>query len=429
MEPVEPVKPEECMMSFDVKALFTSIPIQPALNIIKKLLEEDTSLHQRTTMAVKHTYCLLEFYLTNTYFSFQGKLYEQKEGAAMGSPISPIVANIFMEDFENRSLATSPCTPKIWKRFVDDAFTVITKNQKEAFLDHLNSIHNSIQFTSEDPSEDGSIPFLNMLVFPDEEGRVKTTVYRKPTHTNQYLHWDSHHAIPSKYSVIGTLFHRAKTISSGPTQLQEEEEHLYKTFKKCKYPTLALNRVKLRNQTSAPKKKNNNRNSNPNNNKDQKPHITVPYHQGLRKSFKRTCKKYDIEVHLKGGPTIKNLLMTLKDKDPILKRSGVIYRFKCNRVECNEEYIGESARNFGERFKEHLKAPSPIHDHINISGHTVSIEDFSILAREDQNLLRTIKEAIYIRANNQFLNRNVGKFHLPHIWDEVLLNISELKLK
>ena len=150
---------------------------------------------------------------------------------------------------------------------------------------------------------------------------------------------------------------------------------------------------------------------------------------GMEVNKKYVSKKYGIEVHLKGGPTIKNLLMTPKDKGPILKRSGVIYRFKCNRMECNEEYIGESARNFGERFKEHLKAPSPIHDHINISGHTVSIEDFSILAREDQNLLRTIKEAIYIRANNPSLNRNVGKFHLPHIWDEVLLNISELKLK
>ena len=131
-------------------------------------------------------------------------------------------------------------------------------------------------------------------------------------------------------------------------------------------------------------------------------------------------------MHLKGGTTIKNLLMTPKDKDPILKRSGVIYRFKWV---CDEEYVGESARNFGERFKEHLKAPSPIHDHINISGHTVSIEDFSILAREDQNLLRTIKEVIYIRANNPSLNRNVGKFHLSHIWDEFLLNISELKFK
>ena len=231
------VEPEVCMMSFDVKALFTSIPIQPTLKITKKLLEEDISLHQRTTMAVKHIYCLLEFCLTNTYFSFQGKLYEQTEGAVMGSPFSPIVANIFMEDFETRALATSPCTPKIWKRFVDDAFTVVKKNQKRSLLDHLNSLHNSIEFTSENPGENGSIPFLDMLVIPDEEGRLKTTVYRKLTHTNQYLHWDSHHAIPSKYSVIETLFHRAKTICSGPTQLQEEEEHLYNTLKKCKYPT------------------------------------------------------------------------------------------------------------------------------------------------------------------------------------------------
>ena len=237
-----------------------------------------------------------------------------------------------------------------------------------------------------------------MLVIPDKEGRLKTTVYRKSTLTNQYLHWDSHHAIPSKYSMIGTLFHRAKTICSRPTQLQEEEEHLYNTSQKCEYPTWALNRVKLRNQTPAPKKKNNNRNSNPNNSREQKPHITVPYHQGLSESFKRTCKKYGIEVHLKEGPTIKNPLMTPKDKDPILKRSGVIYRFKCNRLECDEEYIGE-------RFKEHQKAPSPIHDPINNSGHTVSIEDFSILARGGTKPPQNHQRAIYIRAINPSLNR------------------------
>ena len=201
------------------------------------------------------------------------------------------------------------------------------------------------------------IPFLDMLITPDEGGRLNTTVYRKPTHIDQYLHWDSYHAIPSKYSVIGTLFHWAKTICSGPQQLQKEEQHLYKSLKKCKYPTWALNRVKLRSQAPAPKKnKSNIKNSDPNNSRDQKPHIIVPYHQGLSESFKRTCKKYGIEVHLKGGPTIKNLLMAPKDKDPILKKSWVIYRYKCDRVECNEEYIGESARNFAERFKEHLKA-------------------------------------------------------------------------
>ena len=118
-----------------------------------------------------------------------------------------------------------------------------------------------------------------------------------------------------------------------------------------------------------------------------------------------------------------------KIKTPCRRKKGVIYRYKCDRVKCDEEYIGESSRTFGERFKEHLKALSPIYDHCNITGHYVTMENFSIVGREDQNLCRWIKEALYIRVNNPSLNKNIGKYHLPHIWDEVLHNTSELKLK
>ena len=98
-------------------------------------------------------------------------------------------------------------------------------------------------------------------------------------------------------------------------------------------------------------------------------------------------------------------------------------------MDCDEEYIGESARTFVDRFKEQLKAPCPIHDHSNRSGHDVNIDNFSIVGREDQNLIRSIKEALYIRVNNPSLNKNIGKYHLPHIWDEVLCNSQELRLK
>ena len=121
--------------------------------------------------------------------------------------------------------------------------------------------------------------------------------------------------------------------------------------------------------------------------------------------------------------------MSPKDKDPIQKQSGVIYRYQCDRVDYDEEYIGESSRTFGERFKEHLKPPSPIYDHSNITGYNVNINNFNIVGREDLNQMRTIKEALYIRVNDPSLNRNVGKYHLPHVWDEVLFNTSELKLK
>ena len=76
------------------------------------------------------------------------------------------------------------------------------------------------------------------------------------------------------------------------------------------------------------------------------------------------------------------------------------------------------------RFKEHQKAPSSIFDHFNTTCHTITIDKFSIVGREDQNLNRAIKEALFIRFKNSSLNRNIGKFHLPHIWDEVLFNTS-----
>ena len=101
----------ECLSSYDVSALFTSVPIDPALNIIKDLLVKDNTLKERTVMEVEDIILLLEFCLKNTYFSFQGQFYEQVEGAAMGSPVSPIVANLYMEYLEQKALSTAPNPP------------------------------------------------------------------------------------------------------------------------------------------------------------------------------------------------------------------------------------------------------------------------------------------------------------------------------
>ena len=116
------------------------------------------------------------------------------------------------------------------------------------------------------------------------------------------------------------------------------------------------------------------------------------------------------------------LLVHPKDRDNILQKSGVIYRFKCGRVDCKDEYIGESGRTFTERFRENMRAQSPIHDYFNITGHEVSLDNFSIVGMEDLNMARSIREAMLIRVNGPSLNRNIGKYQLPHIWDEVLVN-------
>ena len=245
IEQIKDIKllPDETIISYDIKALFTSVPIQPVINIIKNKLENDKDLKLRTSMSVEHITSLLEYCLKSTYFVFKGQYYEQLEGAAMGSPLSPIIANLYMEEFENKALSTAPNPPTLWKWFVDDTFVVIKKCHQKEFFHHLNSIEDTIQFTAEDSQADGSLPFLDVLVIPQPDGLLSTAVYRKPTHTNRYLQWDSHHAISAKYSVISTLFHRAKEVCSTKQHLEEEQEHIKQALTACKYPKWALNRV------------------------------------------------------------------------------------------------------------------------------------------------------------------------------------------
>ena len=205
------------------------------------------------------------------------------------------------------------------------------------------------------------------------------------------------------------------------------EKHLFNALKRCKYPTWAIKRARMKSQN--PNRNGTRRTQTGQNSNKPNLHMVVPYHQGLSERIKKTCNKFGVQVYFKGGQTIKSLLMAPKDKDPITNKSGVIYRDKCNEHGCKEEYIGESARNFAERFKEHQKAPSPIFDHCNTTGHNININNFTIVGGEDHNLTRAIKEALFIRVNDPSLNRNIGKYHLPHIWDQVLYKTSELTLK
>ena len=93
------------------------------------------------------------------YFSFGGNFYEQKVGAAMGSPVSAAVANLYMEFFEELALETAPTRPRLWKRYVDDTFCILRKGSAEELLHHLNGVRPTIKFTVEQ-EEDGTLSFL-----------------------------------------------------------------------------------------------------------------------------------------------------------------------------------------------------------------------------------------------------------------------------
>ena len=109
-------------------------------------------------------------------------------------------------------------------------------------------------------------------------------------------------------------------------------------------------------------------------------------------------------------------------------QSDAIYWYQFGDLACDDEYILETSRTVGERYKEHLKDPSPIHHHNNQTNHPINHNNFKIIGREGHHLSRYIKESIFVRVNSPTLNNNVGKFNLPHIWDKVLINTPGLKL-
>ena len=153
----------------------------------------------------------------------------------MGSPISPLIANIFMEEFEVQALSSFSQPPSLWLRFVDDTFVINKAEHSQNLLQHINSQDPHIQFTVE-PTQQGSLPFLDTLITIQPDNTFSTTVYRKPTHTDQYLHWDSNHHITAKQSVFNTLSHRAKTVSSTQDSLDKELDHIKTALKHCQFP-------------------------------------------------------------------------------------------------------------------------------------------------------------------------------------------------
>ena len=268
------------MVSFDVKALFTSVPIQPAITIIKKLLEEDQSLQQRTSHVSKQHHLLVgilpEEYLLLLPRATLSTTRRCCNGFLLSAQLLPIyswrtlnrkqLVQLHTHLTSGRDMWMTPLPS--WSHHIErPSWTTSTL---------LTSISS---FTCEEQREDGSLPFLDVLVIPKEDGSLNSTVFRKATHTDLYLQWDSHHTLPSKYSVVGTLLHRANTICSEPQLLRQEEDHLYKALSTCKYPTWALNRInmKIRNPNT---NGNNTKQKKPGTDNIQKPHIHFHIKEG-----------------------------------------------------------------------------------------------------------------------------------------------------
>ena len=422
------VEEDEELRSYDVTALFTSVPVDKALDIIHNKLCSDSTLSDRTTLSPVHITKLLKQCLETTYFVYNDTYYRQIHGAAMGSPVSPIVCNLYMEYLERLAIESAPHPPLWWFRYVDDTHCKLKKEYAQEFTDHLNSLDPDIKFTTEG-EEESSLAFLDTLTVRQPDGSIQVRIYRKATHTDQYLNFGSNHPLQHKIGVINTLLYRAKTVITEEEEIAKEVDHITKALQKCHYPQWAIDRAKEKQLSQSVPTPDTAQTNKPD--KPKKGTVVIPYIRGLSETLKRVYASYGIQTFFKPTNTLRQILVAPKDKTKKEDIAGPIYLIHCkgdttSNRQCRDIYIGETERNLKKRFLEHRR-PSSVsssevaqHIHIESPGHSVDISDVRILDTEHRWFERGVKESIYIRAHNPTLNKDGGRYQLPSVYNNMI---------
>ena len=284
------------------------------------------------------------------------------------------------------------------------------------------------------------LPVLDVDIERLENGSSKFKIYRKSTHTDQYLNFNSHHPLNQKLGVIRTLFDRANALITDPKDLEEEINNIKQALRLCNYPEWSFTKVEHQVKTT---RENPNKNRKKRERQEQNPGKTIilPYLKGLSESAARVFKKFNRHVSFKPAEKLGQKLFKLKDKADPTKRAHSIYQISCKN--CEKVYIGETSRPLYVRRKEHQSETektieatnftrqrkssipndfkSAITEHAASENHLIDWENTRCIEQVVDWKLRGIKEAIHIRSNPNNMNRPQGeRYQLSHVWDTLL---------
>ena len=380
------------LVGLDVVSLFTKVPVDEALAAARRSLERNPDL---ALPVPRDTFMrLVETCVRFGAFEFESQEFEQIDGLPMGSPLSGVLANLFMESLEADHYLGIVGQHAWWVRYADDVTTLISARiVTEDLVARLNAVHPRIQFTFEE-ERDNQLPVLDVLIRRSENHEPRFSVYRKPTHKDDYIHFLSAHSDRVKSGVVIGLFLRALRICS-PEYLEDEFKTIIAAFKRLHYPEGMLLRLKgkaiaIRNTGQQDRKK------------DTRPLLIVP-HSSLTEQLEQHLGKH-LRIATPAQTRIGEMAKTARKKHS--PEDSVIYKIPCGEDSCPKAYYGQTSRGLQKRLKEHMAAfknghqQSPFIQHAWNTNHLPRWTDAAIIHKGiPSKAKRLFLESALIRSN------------------------------
>ena len=442
--------------SYDVASLFTNIPLEETVDIIAKANFDQKLSRDLDPHIIKK---IIRTTTQNCFFRFDGKIFSQTDGVAMGSPLGPTLANIFMSDFESKHLGNCPeeCRPVLYRRYVDDILVAFKRPEDiGAFWEYYNNLHPNIKFSIEEENG-GIINFLDITI--KKEGGTST--FRKNTFTGLLTKYNSFLHQQYKTGLISCLLYRSWKLCSSMAMFEEEISFLKTLFLQNRFPldlfleetskfkskhcatpeaTQPTDLVTLDTTgTSSPSTSVVHDPDDPvvpavpfAEQEEKNPMtIALPYlgdaslrlRNGIKKSLRRHLPDSKFRFVFRSGTPL-SAMFKFKDQLAADLCSKLVYHYTCST--CHVDYIGCTNRHLRTRVSEHMgisartgaargthpSDATAVKQHATDSGHPISEEDFKVIYNPSQPNLLYISETILIQRNKPSLNDTVGSYPL-----------------